>query len=171
MANLPPTWLRGPVAGIPPVLQPVAHALQQVAEETPEVVEPLTLEQLWARPGASASIGFHIVHLSGSLDRLFTYARGEGLSEAQFAALAAEKTLDAARPPLVEMLGLLERTVAASMRQLAATAPDSLATPREVGRGKLPSTVLGLLFHAAEHSIRHGGQIITLTRVVQGVTT
>jgi uncharacterized damage-inducible protein DinB len=150
------------------MLQPVAHALQQVAEETPEVVESLSLDQLWARPGGSASIAFHIVHLSGSLDRLFTYARGEGLSETQFAALAAEKTLDAARPPLAEMLSLLQRTVAASMRQLAVTAPAALQQPREVGRGKLPSTVLGLLFHAAEHSIRHGGQIITLARVVQG---
>jgi uncharacterized damage-inducible protein DinB len=66
------------------------------------------------------------------------------------------------------MLSLLQRTVAASMRQLAVTAPAALQQPREVGRGKLPSTVLGLLFHAAEHSIRHGGQIITLARVVQG---
>lgn len=168
MSTLPPTWLRGPVPGIQPMLQPVAHALMQVAEETPEVLQPLSAEQLWARPGGSASIGFHVAHLSGSLDRLFTYARGEGLSTAQQEALAAERTIDARRPGVAEVLNLLSSTVAAALQQLRTISPESLTLPREVGRARLPSTTLGLLFHAAEHSIRHGGQIITLARVVQG---
>ena len=74
-------WLRGPVPGIQPALQPVAHALLQVAEDLPPVLEKLTPEQVWMRPGRSAAIGFHLAHLTGSLDRLFTYARGEALSK------------------------------------------------------------------------------------------
>jgi uncharacterized damage-inducible protein DinB len=35
----------------------------------------------------------------------------------------------------------------------------------------LPSTVLGLLFHAAEHTTRHAGQIATLVRVVSSGTS
>ncbi len=31
-----------------------------------------------------------------------------------------------------------------------------------------PSTTLGLIFHAAEHSARHAGQIVTLASVVRG---
>jgi uncharacterized damage-inducible protein DinB len=164
----PPTWLRGPVPGIQPALQPVAHALLQVAEETPEVLEPVSQERIWLRPGQSSSIGFHVVHLSGSLERLFTYARGEALSETQLATLAAEKTVQDRQPSKAEILQLLAGTVDRAMDQLRTTDPATLATPREVGRAKLPSNTLGLLFHAAEHTIRHGGQIITLVRVVQG---
>jgi uncharacterized damage-inducible protein DinB len=32
----------------------------------------------------------------------------------------------------------------------------------------LPSTVLGLLVHAAEHTSRHVGQLITTMKVVRG---
>jgi uncharacterized damage-inducible protein DinB len=138
----------------------------QVAEETPEVLEGLSADQIWARPGGAASIGFHIAHLAGSLDRLVTYSRGEGLSGAQQDALAAERIIDDTRPGLTELLQLLERTVNAALQHLQTVSTASLATPREVGRARLPSTTLGLLFHAAEHSVRHGGQIITMVKVV-----
>jgi uncharacterized damage-inducible protein DinB len=36
-----------------------------------------------------------------------------------------------------------------------------------VGRAKLPSTVLGLLFHAAEHTQRHVGQLLVTAKVVR----
>jgi uncharacterized damage-inducible protein DinB len=65
------------------------------------------------------------------------------------------------------VLLLLAHTVDAAMQQLRNTKPGVLYLPREVGRAKLPSNTLGLLFHAAEHTIRHGGQIITLAQVVQ----
>ena len=168
MTSPPPVWLRGPIPGIQPALQPVAHALMQVAEETPEVLQTLSPEQLWARPGGSASIGFHVAHLAGSLDRLFTYSRGQSLSKDQEAALAAERAIDTTRPSLSEVLHLLSSTLDAALQHLRTVPPESLYQPREVGRARLPSTTLGLLFHAAEHSIRHGGQIITLVRVVQG---
>jgi uncharacterized damage-inducible protein DinB len=140
----------------------------QVAEETPEVLDPLSPEQIWARPGGSASIGFHVVHLSGSLDRLCTYSRGESLSNEQQRALAAERSIDTARPSKSDILQLLASTVDSALRHLRMVSPESLFQAREVGRARLPSTTLGLLFHAAEHSIRHGGQIITMARVVQG---
>jgi uncharacterized damage-inducible protein DinB len=168
MTTAPPVWLRGPIPGIQPALQPVAHALMQVAEETPVVLQTLSPEQVWARPGGSASIGFHVAHLAGSLDRLFTYSRGESLSTDQQRSLAAERTIDAIRPSLPDILDLLTSTVDTALQHLRTIPAESLHLPREVGRARLPSTTLGLLFHAAEHSIRHGGQIITLARVVQG---
>jgi hypothetical protein len=39
-----------------------------------------------------------------------------------------------------------------------------------VGRAKLPATTLGLLFHAAEHTQRHVGQLMTTLKVVRGET-
>lgn len=160
-------WLRGPVADIEPLLQPVAHALMQVAEDLPSQLEQLSAEQLWARPGGSAPIGFHIAHLAGSLDRLFTYARGESLNAKQLAALEAERSMGDARPALATLLELLSETVQRALAQLRTTHGDVLLEKREVGRAKLPSTTLGLLFHAGEHSTRHAGQIATLLRVVR----
>src|SRR5712691_4979754 len=96
----PEVWLRGPIPGVPALLQPVAHSLLQCREELRARLEERTPEQIWARPSGVASIGFHARHAAGSLDRLFTYARGERLSAAQLAALAAE-----AQPDLTPRVG------------------------------------------------------------------
>src|SRR6185369_12934080 len=84
-------WQRGPVDGVPDVLQPVAHILLQVRESVGELVDGLTEEQWNARPADVASAAFHVRHIAGVIDRLFTYARGEPLSDAQFVALRVEK--------------------------------------------------------------------------------
>ena len=55
------------------------------------------------------------------------------------------------------------------MVQLAATPPESLGDERLVGRAALPSTVRGLLFHGAEHTQRHVGQVITTAKIVRGL--
>lgn len=166
MTSRPDAWLRGPVAGVAPVLHPVAHALVQAREDLPPLLESLTPEQLWARPGDSAPIGFHAAHLAGSLDRLFTYARGESLSEPQRAAFQAERAVAESRPPAAELARLVAGTLDDALADLARFRAEHVLVAREVGRAKLPSTVLGLLFHAAEHTTRHAGQIQTLARVL-----
>jgi uncharacterized damage-inducible protein DinB len=161
-------WLRGPVPRIRPLLQPAAHCLLQVGEDVVPIVEHLTPAQLWARPGGAAAIGFHLAHLPGSLERLLTYSRGESLSPDQFARLTAERTVHEDRPELALLLATFRAVLEAAIEYLRAVPDDMLLTLREVGRKRLPSTTLGLIFHAAEHSARHAGQIVTLTRVVQG---
>jgi uncharacterized damage-inducible protein DinB len=37
-----------------------------------------------------------------------------------------------------------------------------------VGRARLPTNVLGLLFHTAEHAARHAGQVVTTMKLVRG---
>ena len=162
----PEVWLRGPIEGIQPLLQPAAHTLAQVGEDVLPIVQDLTPARLWARPGNAASIGFHLAHLPGSLDRLLTYSRGESLTSEQQAALAAERTVDQDRPELALLLARFRQGLDAALDYLRVVPADSLLQPREVGRKRLPSTTLGLIFHAAEHSARHAGQIVTLTKVV-----
>jgi uncharacterized damage-inducible protein DinB len=160
----PEVWLRGPLPDVIPELQPVAHSLLQVREEIMAAAS-LAPEQLWARPGGAASIGFHLMHLAGSLDRLLTYARGNALNAAQRAALAAEAAEDKSQTAsaLVDAtLGAIDRALA----QVRGTPLCTLDETREVGRARLPSTVLGLLFHAAEHAQRHSAQIITMVKVI-----
>ena len=164
----PEVWLRGPLDGYHPMVMPVAHSLLQVREDLAWLERTVTPTQLWARPGGAASIGFHVRHTGGALDRLLTYARGEALAAPQLLFLAGE---EAPGDPPVALSTLaigLNATIERSLSQLRATDPERLVDPREVGRGRLPSTVLGLLVHAAEHSTRHMGQAITTARILNG---
>ena len=168
--SLPEVWLRGPVPDISPLLQPVAHALLQCREEVAQNVEGLTAEQIWTSPSGAASIGYHVRHAAGSLDRLFTYARGEQLSADQRAALAAERQPDLAPNAIARLLAGFNEAVERALEQLRRTDESRLLDARAVGRAQLPSTVLGLLFHAAEHTQRHAGQVATTVRIVAAGT-
>jgi hypothetical protein len=168
--DLPEVWLRGPVPEVPALLQPVAHALLQCREEVTATLHGLTPGQLWAQPSGAASIGFHVQHAAGSLERLFTYARGERLSAAQKAALATEAQPDLGPNVAARLVAGFDEAVERALAQLRATAEATLLEPRGVGRAQLPSTVLGLLFHAAEHTQRHVGQIATTAKIVQGLS-
>jgi hypothetical protein len=164
----PEPWLRGPLPGIPALLQPAAHAFLLTLEDVETTAGGLADAHVWAAPGGAASPGFHLMHLSGSTDRLLTYARGDGLSAAQRAALAAEQSHDGPKPSLADLLETWRATVDRALVQLATTREDALQEPRFVGRARLPSTVLGLLFHAAEHSQRHAGQFVTTVKILRG---
>ena len=158
-------WLAGPVSGVDPFLMPAAHAFVQVQQELPHLLQGLTVEQIWTRPAASASIGFHAAHLAGATDRLLTYARGEPLSEAQLAAAREERTLGGLDG--TALVARVNLALVAALDQIRQTPREALDQAREVGRQRLPSTVLGLLFHAAEHATRHVGQIATLRKIVE----
>ena len=149
---------------VPALLQPVAHALLQAREEVSAVMAGFKEESLWERPGGVASVGFHLQHLSGVLDRLFTYARGESLSQEQARVLAAEGTPDEGIHSET-LIQAFHRQVDRALEQLRKTPEASLTEQRSVGRAKLPSTVLGLLVHAAEHTQRHVGQLLVTVRV------
>ena len=167
-AKLPEVWLRGPLPDVPAYLQPVAHSLIQCREEVVAHVTGLTPEQLWAAPGGAASAGFHVRHAAGSLDRLFTYARGEQLSAAQRAVLASEGAPDLAPNSAARLIAGFEEAIERALSQLRSTDPETLLEFRGVGRAQLPSTVLGLLFHAAEHTQRHAGQLASTVKIVLG---
>lgn len=163
--NLPEAWLRGPVEGVPPLLQPVAHALLQAAEEMAEAMKNFPDDLLWKRPAGVASPGFHLLHAAGVLDRLTTYADGKPLCEEQLDYLKAECSPQTfAAKELVEKL---ETQVRYTLEKLKATDEKRLTERRTVGRKALPSTVLGLLFHAAEHTMRHTGQLLVTVKTLK----
>lgn len=159
-------WQRGPVAGFDPMLMPVVHALLQVQEDLQRLLAAVPPEHVWERPGGAASIAFHVSHTGGALDRLFTYARGESLTDAQRAAARAEGQAGDSPAALSALVADVEATIARALDQLRSTSAASLLDERRVGRAGLPSNVLGLLFHAAEHSTRHVGQAITTAKVL-----
>jgi hypothetical protein len=166
----PEVWLRGPIEDVAPMLQPVAHSLLQCRLEVRTTLPTLSPSAVWARPGGAASAGYHVRHAIGSLDRLLTYARGERLSTAQLVALRGEGQPDERDGIQDALVAEFDRAVERALAQVRTTDPSTLLEPREVGRARLPSTVLGLLFHAAEHTQRHVGQLVTTAKVVRALT-
>ncbi len=166
MSSLPEVWLRGPLDDVPALLQPVAHALLQAREELEALMLDFPDVLLWQKPAGMASAGFHLQHLTGVLDRLFTYARNEPLSPQQLAYLAAEGKFN---PELTAMslVKIFNKQVDIALKQLKHTDIALLTDFRPVGRGKLPSTVTGLYTHAAEHTMRHLGQLLVTVKVVK----
>ena len=159
-------WQNGPVEGVPSLLQPVAHAILQAKVEVNELMNDFPPGLLWQKPGGAASAGFHLQHMSGVIDRLFTYARGEMLNAAQLERLKEEGNED----PELTVSILLDRfseQVAMALEQLKQTPENTLTDFRGIGRAQIPSNVLGLLFHAAEHTMRHLGQLLVTVKVVK----
>jgi len=159
-------WLRGPLPDVTPLLQPVAHALLQAQEEINSLHKGFPIALLWKKPAGLASVGFHMQHLAGVMDRLLTYARREFLTESQLAYLKQEGTAPFPECTFEDLLQNLNRQFSISLEQIQQTNPDTLLEIRGVGRAQIPSTHLGLLFHAAEHTQRHVGQLLVTFKIL-----
>ncbi len=164
--NRPEVWLRGPIEGIPVQLQPAAHALLQSTEDIEKYLSGFPENRLWQKPSRRASVGFHLQHVTGVLDRLMTYAKTESLSEEQFEFLRNEGNADteATSSQLIEDF---KKKVAEALQYFETLNSSDTTEVRSVGRKKLPTTVLGLLFHAAEHSQRHVGQLLVTVSILK----
>ena len=159
-------WLRGSLPDVPSLLQPIAHALMQAREEVRALMHDFPENLLWERPAKVASVGFHLQHLTGVLDRLFTYARNEALSPDQLMALGEEGKPAESILSTQELVQAFSEQVDKAIAQLRITDEQSLYDMRRVGRAQLPSTVVGLLVHSAEHTMRHVGQLSVTVRVI-----
>lgn len=166
--NLPEVWLRGPVEGIPSLLQPAAHALLQAVEEIEDLMKDFPNELLNEKPVGVASPAFHLLHIGGVLNRLGTYANGASLSAEQMVYLKAESTPTSQTTQA--LITQLKQQVQQTLEQLKQTDEKALTDVRTVGRKALPSTMQGLLFHAAEHTMRHLGQLLVTVKITTSKT-
>ncbi|WP_286754340.1 MULTISPECIES: DinB family protein [Sphingobacterium] len=162
MENLE-VWMRGPIEGVPALLQPVAHALLQVEEDVLKYTAQISSAQLWTKPGGNASIGFHLQHIRGVIDRMFTYAENKSLTDKQFDDLRQEG-LENSALSVISLVENLHRQIQQSLQKLALIDPDTLTELRFLGRKRIPTPLIGLLFHAAEHAQRHVGQLLVTAR-------
>ena len=165
-------WLRATRTETPAVVRAVLHAIDLTLENIEEATEGLTVAQIDARPFGVASIGFHLRHLIGALDRSLTYASGthafsSGLNEEQFSALAQEKTNQGESRDL--LLNRLRASAARAEARLLKLVGEDFETPRTIGRKKLPTTLGGIIVHIADHSQRHVGQVVTTSKILRGM--
>lgn len=141
------------------MITPILCSFLQAREDLAKFTAGLTPEQLWASPHGFGSAGFHIRHIAGSTGRLMSYLQNRELTAEQIEALRdEEQPLELDRE---ELLALLETALREAELVVLTIDPARLDEPRVVGRKKLPTTVIGLLTHIAEHTQRHVGQAIS----------
>lgn len=153
--------MRGPMPGVDTLVAPLFYSFQMAREDLAKWTEGLTANQIWATPHGFGSVGFHLRHIAGSVDRLIVYVEGRQLSDEQIAVMKAEKEPGASREMLLAGLNAAFEKAEQVARSLD---PSKLAEPRTVGRKQLPTTVIGLLVHIAEHTQRHVGQAISAAK-------
>jgi hypothetical protein len=163
MDALPEPWMRGPIAGVHPLLAPVLYSFQMAREDLEKYTAGLPPARIWATPHGLTPVGFHMLHIAGSTLRLVTYIQGRELSAAQLEAMAAEAA--PGEPSREQLLAALNGAFHDAEVAIRALDPATLAEARTVGRKRLPTTVIGLLTHIAEHTQRHVGQAIAAAKL------
>ena len=156
--------MRGPLEGVEPLVMPLFYTFQHVREDLALHTQGITQQQLWHRLEPLPPLGYHLRHIAGSVDRLTSYLMGRALTEQQLQFLRTEAKPGAT---LEELLGAIHTCFANAERELKTIDPSAIHQFRGIGRKQLPSTVLGLIVHIAEHTQRHLGQAITTAKLVR----
>lgn len=165
-------WLRGTHSDVPAAGRAVLHALELALDDLTKWTAGLTDAEIHSQPLGLTSIAFHLRHISGSTDRILTYAEGDQLSQEQLAALRSENTeaapnAEVKQETLAELLAEVEISFSDAADRIRVLATGDLNTPRFVGRKQLPTSIGGAMIHVADHTLRHTGQIITTAKVLQ----
>jgi hypothetical protein len=162
--NAAEPWLRGPISGVHPLVMPTLHAFAQAREDLARWTDDLSDAAIWMRPHGLAPVGFHLRHIAGSVERLTTYLRGERLTSEQLEAIRQE--MDAG-PGRAALLDLTNQAFDQSEQTIRELDPAVLGAARAVGRKQLPTTVIGLVVHLAEHTQRHVGELIVTAKLAR----
>lgn len=163
----PEPWLRGTLTDVPAVIRAVVHALELAHEDADRWCGDLTGVEVNARPAGLPSVATQLRHISGSADRLLTYAEGRELSREQMAELTREA--EGAMPHV--LLREFGKSMEGASQRVRAFVGADLETERFVGRRRLPTTIGGLLVHVADHTQRHVGQMVTTAKIVKASRT
>ena len=141
----------------------VLHALELAQENVLHWAPLLTDAEIHASPFGLTPFAFHVRHIAHSLDRLLTYAEGNGLNVIQRAALHVELEPGITREALLAEFGSALREAEGRVQALPM---EQLEQGRRVGGKRLPVTLGGLLVHLADHTQRHAGQAVTTAKLL-----
>jgi uncharacterized damage-inducible protein DinB len=156
-------WLRGTLSDVPVVARALLHSLQMAEEDSAKWCGILDDQEIHARPANLPSVAFQLRHIARSLGRFCSYAEGLALTPEQFKALAGEMEMTGTREAVFNEL---EESLEQTRLRLETLARRPLDQPIGIGRKALPTTLGGLLIHAAEHTQRHVGQAITTAKLI-----
>ncbi len=167
-------WLRGTHTGVPATGRAVLHALELSLDDLTKWTAGLTDAEVHSQPLGLTSIAFHLRHIARSVDRILTYAEGNQLSAEQLAALKSEnketeQNGEGKQETLAELLAEVEVSFSDAADRIRVLATADLNTPRFVGRKQLPTSIGGAMIHAADHTLRHVGQVISTAKVIKAL--
>ncbi|HYO83895.1 MAG TPA: DinB family protein [Bryobacteraceae bacterium] len=158
-------WLSGSRADLQPVPAALLYCFDHALLDIQKWTDGLSTEQVWTAPGEVGSIGFHLRHIAGSVDRLMTYARGEQLDDQQLTALKNEGAPGATRTELIDVMRSVFESAGRTLQRVDVS---TLTQIREIGRKRVPVPLGVLLVHIAEHTQRHVGEVIVTAKLVRG---
>ena len=158
-------WLRGPLPGVHTLLAPTLSAFAQAREAIARWTAGLTDDEIWSRPHGVEPVGFHLRHIAGSVERLTAYIAGRQLTSEQLEAIRHEMDSDRGRTMLLDDVS---QSLHRSEQVICALDPAGFEQARGVGRKQLPTTVIGLVVHLAEHTQRHVGELIVTAKLARG---
>src|SRR5688572_11329217 len=95
-------WIAGHFSRLTPIPRLLCCSLEHSLADIAKWTDPLSNEQLWTPQANVGTVGFQLRHISGSVDRLLTYARKETLSPEQLAVLHEESQPGATKSELLE---------------------------------------------------------------------
>jgi hypothetical protein len=155
-------WLRGGIADLDPVRAALLYSFQHAREDIQAWTSRMPEEDLCMGFGNVASVGFHVRHIAGSVDRLMTYAQGNQLTDEQLNSMRKENDGIASRAELLETIETSFNNAEAILRSID---PSQYNDIREIGRRRVPVPLGVLLVHIAEHTQRHIGEMIMTVKI------
>ena len=159
-------WMRGTHPELDSVRRAVVHALELAEEDSERWCAGLSEAEMFAAPVGLPAVAFHLRHISRSLDRLLTYAEDRWLDESQLAELQTE----AVPGTRDEVMREFREGLSKAKDRVRAISRVQFEDARGIGRKRLPTTVVGLLIHCAEHTSRHVGQAVTMAKLVRSLS-
>lgn len=159
-------WLSGTYTEVPAVGRAVLHAFDLALDDLTKWTAGLTDLEAHAQPLGLPSVSFHLKHIARSTDRLLTYAEGGQISSEQLTALKGEAK---GAETLAELLAEVETSFSNAADRVRVLATADFNTFRGVGRKQLPTSIGGALIHAADHTQRHVGQVVTTAKVLKAL--
>ena len=140
MSNKSEVWLRGPLNNMPVLLQPVAHALLSPWRDCRINASVPRWIIMAKRHYGIANIPFTAP--GWRYWPTFCHAKGEHLDQQQLNELAAEGKRSSANVRMADLVTRFNLQVDKAIDQLCKTDETTPTAVREVGRVKLPSTVI-----------------------------
>ena len=172
MSTSPEVWLRGPIEGMPVTRWVMAGGARTVSPDARGVRAHLRRARPTTNCGrhraARMLLAGSLLHLwAARIRRLLTYAPRRAIETPR-----RRRRWPWSRRRRVPMRRRCWRVSAGPSTRRANNCARrqrtrSTRSGRSGGRA-LPTTVVGLLFHAAEHSQRHAGQIVTTAALIRG---
>jgi uncharacterized damage-inducible protein DinB len=162
-------WLRGTHSDVPAAGRAVLHALDLAIDDITKWTTGLTDAEVHSQPLGLPSIAFHLRHIARSTDRILTYAEGGQLSAEQLRILKTEQSGEGDPESLAVLIAEVETSFSNATERIRVLASGDYNTPRGVGRKQLPTSLGGALFHVADHTQRHTGQVVTTAKVIKAL--